>query len=137
MRFISENKISGVFRDMLRAILELTESEFGLIAEVLYQENGVPCIRTHAITDFTWNEDLRHFYGSGTTGGVELYQQQTLFGAVINHAEKIISNDPQSDPRHGELPPGHPCNPQFSRSTPVPRQRIIRHDLHCKPDGWL
>ncbi len=108
MRFISENKISGVFRDMLRAILELTESEFGLIAEVLYQENGTPCIRTHAITDFTWNDDLRLFYGSDTAGGIELYQQQTLFGAVINHAEKIIANDPKSDPRHGELPQGHP-----------------------------
>ncbi|MCX8118017.1 MAG: PAS domain S-box protein, partial [Desulfobacterota bacterium] len=107
------NFITGVdFREvsesLLSDILDLTESEYGFIGEVLYTTEGKPFLKVHAITNISWDEKTRTFYEQKAPGGMEFFNLKTLFGEVITTGEPVISNDPAADPRRGGTPEGHP-----------------------------
>ncbi len=110
-----------LFDGMLESLLELTESEYGFIGEInlaadgspLMEESymkfrGRPYLKTHAITDISWNDETRAFYAENAPKGMEFHNLQTLFGAVIVTGEPVIANSPSNDPRRGGLPDGHP-----------------------------
>lgn len=99
---------SQIFEDLLKILLEFTNSEYGFIAEVLTDEQGMPYMKTHAITDISWNEEMRAFYEKHKAAGLEFRNLKTLFGAGLVSGEPVISNQPSVDPRRGGLPPGHP-----------------------------
>lgn len=96
------SSISATFEQVLESILTVTESQYGFIAEVLYDDNdGVPYLRTLALS--TAEEQ------AGTPGvGLEFRNLDSLYGRVIKSESAYISNDPQNDRNSGGLPPGHP-----------------------------
>ncbi len=106
--FIREPETAKLFDQLLTDLLELTGSEYGFIGEVLYGADGVPYLKTHAITNIAWNTATREFYESNIDGGLEFTNLQTLFGSVITSGEVVIANQPANDPRAGGLPEGHP-----------------------------
>ena len=98
-----------VFGAVLDHFLELTDSAFGFIGEVYYDEPGVPHLVTHAITDLAWNEETRRIYEDMTArGGMVFRNLGTLFGTVMVTSEVVVANEPRTDPRRGGLPHGHP-----------------------------
>lgn len=97
-----------IFDGMLAALLDITESEFGFIGEVRRESDGVPYMKTQAVTNIAWDETTQAFYAANAPRGMEFRNLQTLFGAVITSGQPVFSNDPASDPRSGGLPPGHP-----------------------------
>ena len=106
--FISGQDRQKVFEQLLNGILDITESEFGLISEVIYPVDEPPYLRTRHITNIAWNNEMRQLYEQESATGLEFKQLDNLLGAVITSAETVISNDPVNDPRSGGLPPGHP-----------------------------
>ena len=109
-RYILSAKINPAktFDDLLQILLTFTESDYGFVAEVLRDEQGQPYIKTHAITNVAWNDEMRAFYEKHKASGLEFRNLNTLFGVALVTGETVISNSPATDPRRGGLPPGHP-----------------------------
>jgi PAS domain S-box-containing protein len=106
--FIMGNEPREVFGQLLDDILHLTDSGYGFMGDVLYTPDGQPYLRTHAITDISWNDETRGFFEENVTKGLEFSNLKTLFGQVMLTGKTVISNDPLKDPRAGGLPKGHP-----------------------------
>ena len=54
--FITGGPTNELFDRLLADILVHTQSEYGFIGEVLYDEKGEPYLQTHAITNISWND---------------------------------------------------------------------------------
>ncbi len=107
-RFVSTDDLQDFSGQLLDGILALTQSAYGFIGGVLHDEDGTPYLRTHAITDISWNEETRQLHKETRVRGMEFRNLDTLFGAVLKSGEPVIANDPAVDPRRGGVPLGHP-----------------------------
>lgn len=110
--FVNNIDEGRLFDSLLTSVLEQTKSEYGFIGEVL-EKDGVPYLKTHAITNIAWNDETRAFYDANVETGLEFHNLDTLFGHVILHHTHVISNSPSDDPRSGGLPPDHPAMNSF------------------------
>ena len=111
--FIAQGPTHEMFDRLLREILEYTQSEYGFIGEVLYDDQGAPYLQTHAITNIAWNEATRKLYEDSKKSGFIFRNLHTLFGAALTTGEPVLANHPASDPRRGGLPHGHPAMHAF------------------------
>ncbi len=120
-QFLADAEPAILFDGMLDRLLELTDSEYGFIGEILFAADGSPImeesymkfrgrpyLKTHAITNIAWNEETRAFYAENAPKGMEFHNLKTLFGAVIVTGQPVIANSPSTDPRRGGVPEGHP-----------------------------
>lgn len=105
--FIKAESISQSFHGVLDSLLAITQSGYGFIGEVLHDEEGIPYLQTHAITNIAWNEETRNLYAAFAPN-MKFSNLENLFGYVITSGKHIISNNPATDPRSGGLPKGHP-----------------------------
>ncbi|WP_271196169.1 PAS domain S-box protein [Pseudomonas turukhanskensis] len=106
--YIQTDNQRDSFNALLNRILAVTESQFGFIGEVLQDQQGLPYLRTYAISNIAWDQASADFYSERADQGMEFHNLDTLFGRVIRDAVALISNAPGADPRRGGLPPGHP-----------------------------
>ncbi|MEZ5643686.1 MAG: PAS-domain containing protein [Burkholderiaceae bacterium] len=97
-----------VFDALLQSMLDLTESGYGFVGEVLTGDDGQPYMRTHAMTDISWDEPSRAMMAEHRARGVEFRNPGTLIGRVLTTQQPVITNDPVHDPHAGGLPKGHP-----------------------------
>ncbi|WP_052055841.1 CHASE domain-containing protein [Myxosarcina sp. GI1] len=119
-RFIKDAEPKILFDGLLENLLQITNSEYGFIGEILYTETQEPCIeaymkvrgkpylKSHAITNIAWNEETRKFYDEHAPQGMEFHNLKTLFGQVMVTGKPVIANSPSTDPRRGGLPDGYP-----------------------------
>ena len=105
--FILEADTRTAFGGLLDELLAITDSEYGFIGEV-ERSNGTPALRVRAYTDISWNDETRRLIQASASTGLLFEKMDTLFGFAITNEQVVISNDPDSDPRSGGLPPGHP-----------------------------
>ncbi|MDH3637613.1 MAG: PAS domain-containing protein [Gammaproteobacteria bacterium] len=106
-RFIRDADPSEIFDRLLSDALDLTDSDYGFIAEVLYSDAGQPYLKTCAITNIAWNCETRELYAQNALQGLEFHNLDTLFGSVLTTGAPVIANDPSNDARRGGLPSGH------------------------------
>jgi diguanylate cyclase (GGDEF)-like protein/PAS domain S-box-containing protein len=106
--FIAHTDSRASFETLLTGLLELADSEYGFIGEVLHTADDLPYLRTHAITNIAWDEATRSFYAEHAPQGMEFTNLESLFGAALKTGEPVIANDPANDSRSGGTPPGHP-----------------------------
>ena len=111
--FISGENTRDLFQTLLSTLLDVTDSEYGFIGEVLREPDGTPYLKTQAITDIAWNDETRRFYRENAPAGMEFRNLHTLFGAVMTTQDAVIANLPANDPRRGGLPEGHPALDAF------------------------
>ncbi len=105
--FLVDEQPSAFFSRLLREVLALTRSEYGFIAEVRHDADGAPYMRSHALTDISWDEGSRAAYATALERGMEFRNLHTLFGAVLVSRDVVIANEPATDLRAGGRPPGH------------------------------
>lgn len=106
-KFLESQDSFQAFEGLLESLLNLTESEYGFIGEVLY-DGDVPYLKTHAITNIAWDKQTRDFYDTNAPQGLEFKNLETLFGQAIKTGEVVIANDPLNDRRAAGRPKGHP-----------------------------
>ncbi|MEZ4384865.1 MAG: sigma 54-interacting transcriptional regulator [Nannocystaceae bacterium] len=128
---------SEVFSMVLDHVLVLTQSEFGFMGEVYYDDAGAPFLTTHAISNIAWDAATRRFYDENVGSGLNFRNLGTLFGAALTTGAPVISNEPQSDPRRGGLPPGHPPLHAFL-GLPITKGRVLLGmiGLANRPGGY-
>ena len=107
-RFIEEPEPFALFDSLLKDILELTDSEYGFIGDVLEKENGERYLKCYAFSNVAWNEETRQFYEERKATGFIFEKLDNLFGTVVTSGEVVIANDPDNDSRRAGTPPGHP-----------------------------
>ena len=135
--FIRETDRRKAFDGLLSGVLDLTDSEYGFIGEVLYTSEGEPYLKTYAITNIAWDEPTRRFYDENAPTGMEFFNLKTLFGAALTSGEPVIANDPAHDPRSGGLPEGHPALRSFlGVPIDVGGQQVAMLGIANRPDGY-
>ncbi|ODA44412.1 sensory box histidine kinase/response regulator [Thermodesulfovibrio sp. N1] len=135
--FIANMDISSTFKNMLTDILAITDSEYGFIGEVLLTPNGQPYLKTHAITNISWDDETRRLYEEKASEGFEFYNLKTLFGATLTSGDVVISNDPLNDPRRGGLPKGHPpMNAYLGLPIKFADKLVAMVGIANRPDGY-
>lgn len=107
-RFIDGGARYDLFNGLLNALLDLTDSEYGFIGEVLYSDEGRAHVKMHVITNVSWSEETQELYDRVAAAGMEFYDMENLFGRVVTEEAPVISNNPSADSRRGGLPAGHP-----------------------------
>lgn len=107
-QYITETDPYILFNGLLDSLLEMTDSEYGFIGEVFYSENNQPFIKSYATTNIAWSERTKQLYNETQKKGMLFLRLDSLYGAVINTGQLVISNRPTTDPRSCGLPQGHP-----------------------------
>lgn len=97
----------AAFKNMLGALQKLTGSEFGFVAEVLFDDDA-PYLKTYAISDISWGKGGAEIYNKHIANGFEFRNLNSLLGQTVATGEPYISNEPAIDPNRAGLPPGHP-----------------------------
>ena len=105
---LNQKSFSSNLDELLTSLLDFTESQFGFLGEVLYDQDENPYLKTHSITDISWNEETSAFYKRYKEQGMEFRNLDTLFGRVLTSKQLLISNQPASDHRGAGIPKGHP-----------------------------
>ncbi len=105
--FIENEDKRGAFEGLLASFLSVTRSAYGLVGEVLHDEQGQPFLRVRAMTDISWDEASRRQFLHQLDRGMEFRRPDTLMGHVLSSGETVISNDAPNDPRSGGVPLGH------------------------------
>lgn len=117
-RYIRNNNINEAADYMLEGLLELTESQYGIIGEVSYDESNKAYIKVHAISNMAWDQKAMDFYSRHYKEGMEFRRLDNLIGYGLKSGQPVISDDPMNDSRRGGLPDGHPPIDSFL-SVPV------------------
>lgn len=107
-QFIAEANPYILFNGLLDNLLRLTESEYGFIGEVFYNNTGQPYIQSYATTNISWSKETRELYDKTEKQGLTFSKLNTLYGEILKTGKYVISNNPADDPRSGGLPKGHP-----------------------------
>lgn len=135
--YINDKKSEEIFDALLFSLLKVTESEYGFIGEIRYNEEKVPYLKTFAITDISWNEETRNFYMENAPRGLEFFNLKTLFGEVILNKTLMIANDPKNHPKAAGIPEGHPpLNAFLGVPLFYGGEMIGMFGIANKPDGY-
>ena len=107
-----EESAYASFNRLLAILLDITESGYGFVGEVVGEGDGVnPWLRTWAMTDISWDAQSRALYEqSGQEGVMEFVNTELIFASVLNSHKPVIANAPDLKVN---LPPGHPAMTAF------------------------
>lgn len=135
--FTTRQKFKKAADILLNGLLAATESEYGFIGEILFDKSNKPYLKTHAITNISWNDETRKLYKQWNEKGLEFTNVDTLFGHVITSGAPVLSNNPSTDKRSGGLPEGHPSMNNFL-GIPVYYGRVLvgMYGLANRPAGY-
>jgi diguanylate cyclase (GGDEF)-like protein len=111
--FIKETNPFVMYGKFLDEFLNLTGSQYGLVGDIVYEEDGTPFIKMYAISNLAWNEPTRMLYEQLKHDGFEFRNLDNLIGSVIKSKAPVISNAPTLDKRSAGIPAGHPSIESF------------------------
>ncbi len=135
--FIESDDKRAAFASLLDALLSVTGSEYGFVAEVLYDMREQPYIKTHAISNIAWDDASRGLYEAQLDSGMEFRNLDTLFGQALRTREPVLSNDPAHDPRAGGMPAGHKAMNAFLGVPLLVGERLVAMvGLANQPGGY-
>jgi PAS domain S-box-containing protein len=113
-KYLSEEiDVKKIFEIILEKIIEVTESKYGFVGTVRFDENNNPYLKTYSLTDISWNEETQKLYKENIEKGLEFRNLNTLFGWVMVNKKPLLTNDAINDPRSGGIPKGHPALDKF------------------------
>ncbi|MBN2866578.1 MAG: response regulator [Thiotrichales bacterium] len=93
---------------LLNEIVNITDSEYGFIGEVIFEEGGERALKLHALTNIAWDDSSQALYEKLKTKDMTLGTANTMIGSIMYDEKILISDDVMKDARGGHTPPGHP-----------------------------
>ena len=88
---IEYSSIEKSSHKILEELLNLTNSEFGFIGEVSY-ENDKPYIDTHALMNLSLDEEVSSYFEENIQEGIDFLNMSGLFDKIIGNGKSIITN---------------------------------------------
>lgn len=107
--FVQVNDLRQLANSIIKELCTLTQSEFALIGEVLYDEHSEPYLKIHAISDISWNDASYKLYLANMDKGMEFHNLENVLTRPIATGNAYISNDVANDEYAGGQPMGHPA----------------------------
>lgn len=89
-RFISRTDDQAIFPELLRQLLDLTDSEYGFIGEVRLDDRDQPWLKCAAISNVP--PSARELFGPTKGHRTELAHRTSLFGAALTGDAPVIPN---------------------------------------------
>lgn len=111
-QFIDDADSEHIFQSLLNDLLALTQSEYGLVGEVCYDQDQ-PYIIAKAISEITSDNRFFREQIKNIEGELEFRRNDTLLAATLATSDCLIANSPDTDERRGGLPAGHPSLDAF------------------------
>lgn len=107
--FIAHGEEQAIFKAALDALLRLTQSQYGFIADLRIGADGRRYQQCLAISNIAWDEETRRFHEEQAPQGFRFYAFDGLYAAAIGEGHPVIANDAAADPRsHPRLTAGLP-----------------------------
>jgi len=110
--FIINEDAHYLFNKLLITLLEITKSEYGLIGEVLYNQNKEPVLITKAISSFFKTKNKTH--DTQKNQEIEFRDLNIPFGRVVNTGKPVFFNESENYYKVKGLPDGHPVIHSFA-----------------------
>ncbi len=105
LRYIGEEDTHDIAVYLLRALVDLTDSQYGLLGEVKYDAGGSPYLLTQAMSSNAGEQASRAMNQGRSGQGVEIHNLHSLLGSVLTSGKPVLSNNVAADPRgSGMLP---------------------------------
>lgn len=122
----------STFNCMLEKILHKTDSKFGIIGKVEYDDN-IPIIVPYGITDIAWTEGL-----SKNIKNMKFrLQHDNLLLAPIKFNKTILTNNPEKHPMYNGVPHGHVKLTSYLATPIKSRNKIIGYlGIANKQNGY-
>ncbi len=111
--FMTVDSETNIFHGMLANFLKITDSEYGFIDELFYNDDGTMYLEARSITNIAWDDASRALYAKLVSGEIKFDNLKSLFGEVMVTGKPVISLDAPTDPRRTGIPPGHPALTTF------------------------
>lgn len=135
--FIQHGAGQQLFDQLLLALLDITDSQYGFLGEVLSDVNGKPYLRTFSIASKDNDAAIEKYFQAHAPAGLEFTNMDTLFGHVITTKRPLITNTPFSHPASGGIPKGHPAlNNFFGIPILLEGKIIAMAGLANSPNGY-
>ncbi len=99
--------VAQLYAKLLENLLEITQSRYGLIGEVLHESGGF-YVGEHALSSSAWDDIARARFEIGAKDRLMFRSLDGLFAATAMGREVLIVNDASKDVRSGLTPLGHP-----------------------------
>ncbi len=112
-QFIKDADIKNIFSQLLTDILTLTESTFGFIGEIFFNNDNQPELKIHTLQSVTEDPEFNFFYQKQAQENLVLTDMNNLLGTAILKGKSIISNNTSKDMRGGGMPDGYPALSTF------------------------
>ncbi len=106
--YIREEHTQEVFDTLVDTLVRLTDSEFGFLDEVRFDDDGTPYKVSLSLSNIAWNAESQALYEQLRARSLEFRNLGNLSGRPVVDQAAIITNDAMHDPRAGGLPEGHP-----------------------------
>lgn len=106
--FISDKNTHDLFESMLDRLINITQSEYGFMAEIHYNGQNNPYIKIFSFINTTWETEEQKRYSQKIAENSEYSDLNSWHGAVLTTGAPVITNEPAHDPRCYGLPEGHP-----------------------------
>ena len=113
-KFLTVQDTGAVYCDMLDTLLELSNSEFGLIGEVKYDEDNQLYMKVLVMTNISWDIPSRNMFELVIKGELTFTDIESLFGRALNTGQIVIDNDPDPELFSMGLSSGHPAITSFA-----------------------
>jgi PAS domain S-box-containing protein len=110
---ISSEDPHSFFDNLLSILLSVTNSEYGFIGGIQYDEKGTPSLTIHAITYISWDDEIQKLFDEDAPAGLVFRKLDNVFGRVVTTGETVIANELKHDPRNGGLPSEYPALDAF------------------------
>ncbi|WP_311065202.1 diguanylate cyclase [Halomonas sp. DWK9] len=111
--FLQEKNIRHSCELIFDELLSLAESQFGLIGQVIVQEETGPSLFIHALTNISWSEETNEQYRAYQRGELFFNNLDNLFGHVITSGGVVMANRPRHHHAAKGTPSGHPPLKRF------------------------
>jgi len=135
--FIEDSHPQRAFELLLEELLGVTDSEYGLVGEVVPRPGQVPTLRIHAMTNIAWDEASRTMYAKVADGGMMFDSPDSLLGVTLRTGETVISNAPEQDSRSSGRPHGHPpLRAYLGLPVKVDGELVALVGLANQPEGY-
>ena len=106
--FIATGSVQATFDRLLKALIAMTDSEFGFLDEVLEDPDGSRYKVSLSISNIAWDAEAKRLYEDLRARRLEFRNLNNLAGLPALTGGLLISNDAQHDPKAGGIPKGHP-----------------------------
>jgi PAS domain S-box-containing protein len=97
-QYLANHDLDAVSALLLNGILKLTDSAYGFLGEVRHDPDGLPYLKTHALTNVAWNKTTRNLYVEKHLTGMESGKLNSLIDTVLRTGKVVSAND--SDDGH-------------------------------------